>query len=200
MLLARLEETFNRNVANSRKAQMLCRQLDGRTLSLDVVGTSLKFFLSVRDGSIVLDTRPEKNADASLAATPVSLLALVGPEAERGMRGGAIHIEGDAEVAQKFRELLMQARPDFEEELSRVIGDVAAHRVANFARGFLDWGRKAADSMGTNVAEFLQEEGRDVPTRVEVDEFLAAVDRLREDTDRLEAQLERSRATRKRRP
>jgi ubiquinone biosynthesis protein UbiJ len=200
MLLARLEETFNRNVANSRKAQVLCRQLDGRTLSLDVVGTSLKFFLSVRDGSIVLDTRPEKNADASLAATPVSLLALVGPEAERGMRGGAIHIEGDAEVAQKFRELLMQARPDFEEELSRVIGDVAAHRVANFARGFLDWGRKAADSMGTNVAEFLQEEGRDVPTRVEVDEFLAAVDRLREDTDRLEAQLERSRATRKRRP
>lgn len=199
MLLTRLEKTFNRNVADSRKAQTLCRQLDGRTLSLDVVGTSLKFYLGVREGSIVLDTRQEKKADASLAATPVSLLALVGPEAERGMRGGAIHIEGDAEVAQKFRELLMQARPDFEEELSRMIGDVAAHRVANFARGFLEWGRNAADSMGTNVAEFLQEEGRDVPTRIEVDEFLAAVDRLREDTDRLEAQLERSRAKQKRR-
>ena len=36
-----------------------------------------------------------------------------------------------------------------------------------------------------NVAEYLQEEGRDVPSRVEVEEFLEAVDHLREATDRL---------------
>jgi ubiquinone biosynthesis protein UbiJ len=41
------------------------------------------------------------------------------------------------------------------------------------------------------VAEYLQEEGRDVPTRVEVDEFLEDVDRLRDDTERLEARLSR---------
>jgi ubiquinone biosynthesis protein UbiJ len=64
--------------------------------------------------------------------------------------------------------------------------------VANFARGFLDWGRKAADSLSTNVAEYLQEEGRDVPSRVEVEEYLEAVDQLREATDRLDARLSRA--------
>ena len=92
---------------------------------------------------------------------------MVGPGAEERLRGSGIRIAGDAEVAQRFRELLQQAQPDFEEELSRVIGDVAAHQLANFARGFFDWGRKAADSLSMNVAEYLQEEGRDVPTRVE---------------------------------
>ena len=53
------------------------------------------------------------------------------------------------------------------------------------------WGRKAADSFSQNVAEYLQEEGRDVPTRVELEEFLESVDHLREATDRLEARLTR---------
>ncbi|MCE3285407.1 MAG: hypothetical protein K0R70_1663 [Steroidobacteraceae bacterium] len=72
-----------------------------------------------------------------------------------------------------------------------MIGDVAAHQVANVARGFLAWGRKAADAFSQNVAEYLQEEGRDVPTRTELEEFLESVDHLREATDRLEARLAR---------
>jgi ubiquinone biosynthesis protein UbiJ len=121
----------------------------------------------------------------------MALLALAGPRAEGAIRGGGVRIEGDAEVAQHFRELLAEAQPDFEEELSRVIGDVAARQVANFARGLLDWGRKASGSFAGSVAEFLQEEGRDLPTRTEVDEFLAGVDRVRDDAERLEARLAR---------
>ena len=195
MLLERLQDIFNRNIADSNEARRLCQQLDGRALSLDVKGTSLKFYMTVQKGSISLDTRYEGTTDASLAATPVALVALAGSGAERGLRGGAVHIEGDAEIAQNFRSLLTQVQPDFEEELSRVVGDVAAHQLANFARGFLDWGRRASESMASNVAEYLQEEGRDVPTRIEVDEFLEAVDRLREDTDRLEARLGRLEST-----
>jgi ubiquinone biosynthesis protein UbiJ len=40
-----------------------------------------------------------------------------------------------------------------------------------------------------NVAEYLQEEGRDVPNRTEAEEFLHGVDRIRDDVDRLEARL-----------
>jgi ubiquinone biosynthesis protein UbiJ len=41
------------------------------------------------------------------------------------------------------------------------------------------------------VAQYLQEESRDLPTRIEVEEFLEAVDRLRESADRFEARLAR---------
>lgn len=197
MLLERLEAVLNRNVAESRGAQALARQLDGRVLSLTVEGTPIAVFFRAEGGRLALASRHDADADASLSGTPIALLALAGPKAEGALRTGGVRIEGDAEVAQKFRELLAQAQPDFEEELARVLGDVAARRLANAARGLLDWGRKAAGSFTGSVVEYLQEEGRDVPTRVEVDEFLEGVDRLRDDTERLEARLARLEATRR---
>jgi len=191
MLLERLAAALNRNVAESPRAQALVRQLEGRVMSLTVEGTPLAFFFRAADGQLVISPRHEGAVDASLAGTPLALLALAGPRAEGKLRSGGVRIEGDAEVAQKFRDLLEQAQPDFEEELARVLGDVAARRIANVARDVLDWGRKAAGSFTGSVVEFLQEEGRDVPTRVEVDEFLEGVDRLRDDVERLEARLAR---------
>jgi len=191
MLLERLEAILNRNVAGSRRAQALARQLDGRVMSLTVEGTPFAFFFRADGGRLAITARHDDPADASLSGTPISLLSLAGPRAEGALRSGGVRIEGDAEIAQKFRELLAQAQPDFEEELARVLGDVAARRVANVARGFLDWGRKAAGSFTGSVVEYLQEEGRDLPTQVEVDEFLEGVDRLRDDAERLEARLAR---------
>jgi ubiquinone biosynthesis protein UbiJ len=191
MLLARLQDVLNRNVAGSRRAQELTRRLDGRALELEVTNTPLKIFMEARDGRIVLAERRDTPADARLAGTPLSLLTLAGPGAEGRLRSGKVRIEGDAEIAQAFRELLEQTRPDFEEELSQIIGDVAARRVANLAREVLAFGRRAGDSLATSAAEYLQEEGRDVPARIEVEEFLREVDRLRDDVERLEARLTR---------
>ena len=191
MLLERLQDALNRNVAGSRRAQVLVRRLDGRALEIELSNTPLRLFLTARDGRIELAERRETPADARLAGTPLSMLALAGPEAEGRLRSGKVRIEGDAEITQAFRELLEHTRPDFEEELARIVGDVAARRATNFARGLFDFGRRATDSLVTSAAEYLQEEGRDVPVRLEVEEFLREVDRLRDDVERLEARIAR---------
>jgi len=196
MLFESLEAILNRNVAQSAKARALVDRLDGRSMSLRAEGTPFGFVLRVAEGKLRVTGEDSKPADASLSGTPIALLALAGSRGEERLRSGTVRIEGDAEVAQKFRELLRHTQPDFEEELSIVIGDVAAHQVAGFARGLVDWGRRASDSLATSVAEYLQEEGRDVPTRIEVDEFLRDVDTLRSDVDRLEARLARLAARR----
>lgn len=195
-VFGRLASILNRNVAQSSRARTAVEQLEGRALSIALEGTPLTLYFRITDGRISIDTQDAGVADASLAGTPLTLLSMVGPKTEERLRGSGIRIAGDAEVAQRFRDLFQHAQPDFEEELARVIGDVAARQVANLARGFFDWGRKAADSLSMNVAEYLQEEGRDVPTRVELDEFLESVDQLRDATDRLEARLARLESSR----
>ena len=107
---------------------------------------------------------------------------------EQGLRAAQQKM-ADAKIAQVFQTLFEAARPDFGEELSRVTGDVAAHRIAGFARGAFAFGQRAHDTFAQNLAEYLTEESRDLPARLEVDEFLAEVDRLREATDRLEARV-----------
>ncbi|HEY6641741.1 ubiquinone biosynthesis accessory factor UbiJ [Povalibacter sp.] len=191
MRLTPLESVLNRNIAASATARSLCNRLAGKVMAIKFTGLPLTIQFESDGERMKLETAATGTPSAALTGTPLSLLQLASPRPEAALRTGAVHIEGDAEVAQTFSELLKHARPDLEEELSRVIGDVAAHQVGNFARSALTFGRRAADTFAQNVAEYLQEEGRDLPTRVEADEFIAGVDKLRDDVDRLEARLAR---------
>ena len=42
---------------------------------------------------------------------------------------------------------------------------------------------------GENIAEYLQEEGRDLVNKTELEEFLRGVDTLRDTADRIDARL-----------
>jgi ubiquinone biosynthesis accessory factor UbiJ len=189
MRLTPLESLFNRSIAASAQARALCQRLDAKVLALHVEGLPIELYFKSNGQHMALDTKFDGTADATLSGTPLSFLRLAGPRPEAALRTGAVHIRGDAEVAQAFSELLKHARPDFEEELSRVIGDLAAHQVGNAARSALGFASRAADTFAHNLAEFLQEEGRDVPSRTEAEEFIAGVDSLRDAVDRLEARL-----------
>ena len=189
MRLTPLESALNRNIAASSAARRLCRQLEGKVLSVQFTGLPLSIRFRSDGERMSLDTAQGEAAAATLSGSPLSFMRMAGPAPESALRSGAVHIEGDAEVAQAFSELLQHARPDLEEELSRVIGDVAAHQIGNVARSAIAFGRRASDTFARNIAEYLQEEGRDLPTRTEADEFIAGVDLLRDDVDRLEARL-----------
>jgi ubiquinone biosynthesis accessory factor UbiJ len=191
MLLDQLAGILNRNVAMSTQAQVLAHRLEGRSLAVQVEGLPLKVRASIDSGQVTLSTAADATADATVSGTPLSLLSLIGSDARVRLRSSPVTINGDAEVAEAFQELLRAARPELEEELSRHIGDVAAHQVGNVIRGVTGWGRNAAATFAANVGEYLQEEGRDLVTRTEMDEFLREVDEQRETADRLEARVAR---------
>ena len=110
--------------------------------------------------------------DAVLRGTPLTLASL----ARSGEATGPLEIEGDPDVARRFQALLQAARPDWEEELARVVGDTAAHTIGNALRALTSWSKRAATSFSRDMAEFLQEESRDLPARGEVESFDADLD------------------------
>lgn len=192
-----LEALLNRNIAGSSRARELVARLDGRAMEVRVSAVPVRIRFTVADGAVSITAGGESDPDAVIEGSPVAVATLVGPEAEDRIRGGSVRISGDAETAQSFRRLFEAARPDFEEELSRLVGDAAAHHLANLARGALDFGRRAAETFARNVGEYLTEESRDLPARAEVEGWIEEVDRLREDADRLEARLARLERTRR---
>jgi ubiquinone biosynthesis accessory factor UbiJ len=193
MLLAPLESALNRNIAASSAARAACKRLEGKSLEVRI-GLApehplLTLSFACAHERMSISPKSDVPAAASLTGTPFAYLSMVGAQPESAMRSGSVRIEGDAEVAQAFRDLLKAAQPDFEEELSRIIGDVPAHQVGKLARGALGFGQRVVDTFAQNVSEFLQEESRDVVTRIELDEFADAVDTLRDDVERAEARL-----------
>ena len=192
MLLSALEATLNRNIATSSAARALCARLNGKSLRLQLTGMPMQFVLRAEGERIQLQNDQSTPADATLSGSPLGLLSLANQQAKSqasGLGSSSVRIEGDAEVAQNFSELLKQAKPDIEEELSRIIGDVAAHQLGNTVRSLLGFGRRVGDTILQNVGEYLSEEGRDVPNKTEADEFNRDVDTLRDDVERLEARL-----------
>ena len=192
MLLQSLAALVNRNIAGSSRARTLCERLEGRTLGVRIEGfLPIDVYAHVTSAQLHLSRDAPRTPDAAIAGTPLALATLIGPGAADRMRVGTVAITGDAVVAQMFHELLHAARPELEEELSRLVGDVAAHQLGNFARAAADWGEKSLSTLAQNVSEYLQEESRDLVTRTEANEFLAAIDELREAVDRIEARIAR---------
>ena len=188
-LLRPFERMLNRHIAASSRARALLAELHGRSMELRFAATPLRMRLAAGPEGVEVRPAGDKPADAVIEGTPLSFLRLATGEASKSIRAGGMDVKGDAEIAEGFRRLLDAARPDFEEELSRLTGDVAAHYLAGFAREALDFGRRAGDTFARNLAEYLTEESHDLPVRLEVDEFLEGVDRLREAVDRLDARL-----------
>jgi ubiquinone biosynthesis protein UbiJ len=188
MLTATLENVLNRGLPRSPRARQLCKELESHRVGVEVSGFT-RFLVESKGESLQITRDATAAAEAELVGGPWSLMALAGSAPEQVLQRGDVQIRGDAELAQKFRELAMLLRPDVEEELSQAIGDVPAHQIGRFARAALSWGRKAADTTVRNVAEYLAHERQHLVPRAEADQLLKGVDALRENVDRLEARI-----------
>jgi len=197
--LASAEAMFNRGIGDSAQAAALARSLEGSSLLVEVTGIA-HIRAVVFGGRLALLTAEQSGADQSAAANAAisgslpALLQLLKGGPGRGLHGApgrAAQIRGDAEIANRYRELFMLARPDPEEELSRWIGDLPARRLSQFASSALEAARRVRRTAGENIAEYLQEEGRDLVNKTELEEFLRGVDDARDTADRIEARLSR---------
>ena len=193
-LLRPLARVLNRNIEESTPARELCQQLDGRTIAIRVRDTGLAMAFEINDEVLDLKAEIDGEPDVVLTGSLVTLAKMAGPNGHdhspAALRGG-LDVTGDAFTAQAFQKLLKHARPDPEEELSRFVGDAAAHQAGKIARGVRDWAIEARATMGANIREYLQEESREAPSRYEFERFGTAVDALRDDVARLEARLNR---------
>lgn len=115
------------------------------------------------------------------------LLALQGKAAV--MR--AARITGPADFAQELGYVIQHLRWDVEEDLSRVVGDIAAHRLTTGVSAVAAWQREKLKNLAENFAEYLTEERPAIARRLAIADFSAEVDCLRDDVARLEKRLQR---------
>lgn len=100
-------------------------------------------------------------------------------------------VEGDMDLAAAVSHVMANLRWDYEEDLSRVVGDIAAHRIGGGVRRLSAWPPELMESFSRGVAEFLSEERKVLLTPLRMAEFSTEVDDLRDATARLDKRLEK---------
>jgi ubiquinone biosynthesis protein UbiJ len=111
--------------------------------------------LRITDSGL-LERAPPDLAGALVVKLKPGALPLLAMGDERAR--GQIEIEGAADLAGAVDELSGKLRWDFEEDLSRVFGDVVAHRLAEGGRDLAAWQRDALQRLAENLAEYWTEE------------------------------------------
>lgn len=128
--------------------------------------------------------------DPALVMTlrPKALPALMQSE-EHFMR--SVEVAGDARLASEAMALMRHLRWDAEEDLSKLVGDVAAHRLMGLARGFAAWQADAARRLAESLRDYAVEEKRVLLSTAELAHFSAEVAKLRDAVERLEKRVRR---------
>lgn len=156
----------------------------GRTWRVELTPLPDLAFVVREDGMLGASDALEPHLVVTL--TPAALPALTQRD-ESVLR--EMTFTGDAELAAALQYLARHLEWDVEEDLSRVVGDVAAHRIAGGARDFVAWQKEAAVRLGQNFAEYLTEEANVIAPQAEVAGFARAVDDLRDTVERLEKRI-----------
>lgn len=99
-------------------------------------------------------------------------------------------LEGDIQLAQKFAQLLTDAKPDIEEWLSRLTGDVVSHSLTQAVKNLGGLVQQQVARHQKQLAQVVTEEWRLAPGPLEVAYFCDQVDDLKSDVARLESRLQ----------
>ena len=103
----------------------------------------------------------------------------------------SLEVAGEPALASEAMVLARHLRWDAEEDLSRLVGDVAAHRLAQAGRAFAHWHVDAARRLAHAFADYAVDEKRALIARSELEAFADRVAQLRDALERLDKRMQR---------
>ena len=157
----------------------------GKTAHFVVPPFSL--LLTVTSSGEVAKAAGDAASDAKFVLTPPLLLRLIGRDEAAYKQ---VEIAGDSDFAGEIAYIAKNLRWDAAEDLSRIFGDIAAQRIVSTAESFSTWGKQSFDSLSRSFSEYWTEERPLIAKSTHVKQFIAEVDALRDDVERLEKRLQ----------
>lgn len=189
LITAVMETTLNKLIEDDPQLHRRLTRLKGQVIQLHIKELDQTFTFVFSQQIDVLgayEGRPDCYLSLSLTILPelreqANITQLI--------KQDKLVLQGDIQLAQKFARLLTESKPDLEEWLSRLTGDVVAHTVV---QGIKDVHQQLTAHFVKQqhyVAQVLTEEWRIAPPPLEIADFCDQVDEVKSHAARLEAKL-----------
>ena len=192
--IAALETAINAALNLAPESEAALAGLHGKVFALHVTSPVLDVYLrpgpegmdlmGVYEGEVTTSVRGAAADFAELATAADPAAALI---------NGELEIGGDSAPLLELQRVVSQLDVDWEAPLTGQFGDVAGHQLAELLRGSFRWGRQASTSLARQLGEFIHEEARLSPPRLELEDFYRDVQELTLRAERLQSRIERLR-------
>ena len=187
-----VEQVGNRLLALDPESSDKLQSFADKIIHVHITDLALNYYFLFPGASLVVQSHSKRQPSASISGKLSAFIASAASEnSGDAVFSGELHFSGEINTARQFQSLAQSMQIDWQEPLSRVVGDVASHTIT---RGFSHIGELAKNWIGNlrqDLPEYLQEEVRVTPPALEVESFYEEVDLLRSQTDRLQARVQR---------
>ena len=158
----------------------------GKVLQFDFVLIKPSLII-LEDGSLSF-AGETIGADAVIHLPPSLTLRLLANDNAAKMQ---IKIDGDTHLATQVSKVLQKLRWDIEDDMSHLVGDIAASKISKSSHKVLQTVKKQNIDITEMVIEYWQEEIKILAKKHQVERFITDVDVLRSDTARFEKRLQK---------
>jgi ubiquinone biosynthesis protein UbiJ len=177
---------INRLIDSEPWARQTLAPFAGQVARLEI--KPLVVTIEITTGGQLKPAANDAAADLSMSVAPAHLASIaMAPAKARNF----VEITGNTELAAALSKLLEHLRPDVEEGLSRIFGDVLAMRIVAGMNAVRDDLREAGVRLSDNLAEYLLEESDGLIRPNEIEMLAAKLRVLRDDLARLEKRVDR---------
>lgn len=171
-------------LAQNSWAQPLLKPFAGKSVHMQI-GPAHSALVILENGSLAL--AGESNvADATITIAPSLLIRLLAKDEAAKLQ---IKITGDTHLATELAKVLSNMRWDYEDDLSKLVGDVPALKAGQLGRLAVNSIKDSSSNLVDMLSEYWQEENPLIAKKRHVDAFNSEVDTLRSDVERLEKRI-----------
>lgn len=181
-----LTRLLNHLINQNSWARTQLESFGGKTVRFKMPPVSASLALLEDGGLALAGDAAEPDAIVTIPF-PVALRLLANDEAATTL----VTLEGNTELAACLAKVLRSMQWEYEEDLSKLIGDVPAHQFAEFGRKAVSEVKKQTINVAEMLAEYWQEEQPMIAKKRHVEQFIKDVDTLRDDSERLAKKLDK---------
>lgn len=188
--ITQLEQALNGLLALDPETGARVNAVDGQIVLLKIANTGLDIYLASRDGRLHALAETDQEPAAILTGSPAAFMH-IGFASIRGKppTNAQIEIAGNQETGHAFLTIMEKLSIDWEEQLSKLTGDMVAHQAGNAARQAIQNADNMRVTLQNNLSEYLQEELRVLPTRIEIRNFSADITDMESRVQSLEKRI-----------
>ena len=187
--LAMLERFMHQAIKLDRSKCSGLRALSGCAFLINITEPSLTVYLVIdTTGQPRLQSIYEGEITTSVSGTASDFFVLIlSEDPGTELINSPLEISGESNRLLEISQILKNLDLDWEASLTEYLGDITSHRIGSLVRRVHQWNKLIKDSLLRQIREYIHEEARLSPSKLELEDFYTDTQKLRLAADRLDS-------------
>jgi ubiquinone biosynthesis protein UbiJ len=190
IILSSLTKSINACLALDAESTQRLKPLQGKVMAIELLPMHITFQCVFENDGIHIVSDETLIIETTLRGTPMQMLGVMIDKKNRNrFFADDLVMEGNAELGQQVVELFDRLEIDWEEYISKLVGDVPAYHTGRLVRTVKHWLSNSGNDICRDISDYFQEEAKWLPSRESLNDFFCDIDLIRMDVDRMEARI-----------